>query len=83
MLSFLILLYCYIEQRNRTGNEEENEGEQDEEDAEDDEEEDSEDDEEGEESEDEEEDQGSQGRPYSFREKRTTTRRYCAPPIAG
>eukprot|EP00795_Rhopilema_esculentum_P007509 gene7509-13289_t len=30
----------------------------------------------------EEEDQGSQERPYSFRERRPTTRRYCAPPIA-
>ena len=35
------------------------------------------------ESEEQEEDQGSQERPYSFREKRPTTRRYIAPPISG
>ena len=53
-------------------------------DSEDDDDEDNDDDDDDDdESEEQEEDQGSQERPYSFREKRPTTRRYIAPPISG
>ena len=67
-------MYDYVKQRHEKIGGEENEGsdeegEQEESDEDDD--------------DDEEEDQGSQGRPYSFREKRTATRRYSAPPVEG
>ena len=60
------------------GGEEEEDSDEDDDDDDDD-----DDDEDEDDSEEQEEDQGSQERPYSFREKRPTTRRYIAPPISG
>ena len=62
------------------GDEEEDDDDEEDSDEEDDDEDDDDDDDESEEQE---EDQGSQERPYSFRERRPTTRRYIAPPISG